>query len=130
MHPKAANQFDIVILGSGSTAFAAASRAAESGKAAAMTEARTLGGTCVNCGCLPSKNLIEAARILDESRNPRYPGLTAAPMALTFQISSIRKMRSSRITAARNTRASLPIRNAFAYSEGAPGFPRQEPFQG
>ena len=43
MHPKVANQFDIVILDSGSTAFAAALRAAESGKTAAMTEARTLG---------------------------------------------------------------------------------------
>ncbi|NUQ84785.1 MAG: FAD-dependent oxidoreductase, partial [Anaerolineales bacterium] len=58
------NQFDLVILGSGSTAFAAAIRAAELGKTAAMTEMRTLGGTCVNRGCLPSKNLIEAARIV------------------------------------------------------------------
>ena len=43
-----AEEFDLVILGSGSTAFAAALRAAESGKTAAMTEMRTLGGTCVN----------------------------------------------------------------------------------
>jgi mercuric reductase len=77
-------QFDLVILGSGSTAFAAALRAAESGKTAAMTEARTLGGTCVNRGCLPSKNLIEAAKILHDSRNPRYPGLSPAPMRLDF----------------------------------------------
>jgi len=51
-----------------------------------MTEARTLGGTCVNSGCLPSKNLIEAARILHEAHNPRYPGLSPAPMALNFPI--------------------------------------------
>ncbi len=81
----ASEQFDLVILGSGSTAFAAALRAAESGKTAAMTESRTLGGTCVNRGCLPSKNLIEAARIVHESRNPRYPGLGPAPMALDFR---------------------------------------------
>jgi mercuric reductase len=77
-------QFDLVILGSGSTAFAAALRAAESGKTAAMTEAHTLGGTCVNRGCLPSKNLIEAAKILYDSWNPRYPGLSPAPMTLDF----------------------------------------------
>lgn len=77
-------QFDLVILGSGSTAFAAALRAAESGKTAAMAEVRTLGGTCVNRGCLPSKNLIEAARILYDSRNPRYPGLSPSSMALDF----------------------------------------------
>src|SRR5216684_8113686 len=79
-----AAEFDLVILGSGSTAFAAALRAEESGKTAAMTEVRTLGGTCVNRGCLPSKNLIEAARILYDSRNPRYPGLSPASMALDF----------------------------------------------
>jgi mercuric reductase len=79
-----AQEFDLVILGSGSTAFAAALRAAESGKTAAMTEVRTLGGTCVNRGCLPSKNLIEAANIFYDSRNPRYPGLSPASMALDF----------------------------------------------
>lgn len=72
--------FNLVILGSGSTAFAAALRAAQLGKTAAMTESRTLGGTCVNRGCLPSKNLIEAAAIYWEARHPRYPGLQPAPM--------------------------------------------------
>ncbi len=75
---------DLVILGSGSTAFAAALRASEMGKTVAMTESRTLGGTCVNRGCLPSKNLIEAAKILYDARNPRYPGLQAATMQLDF----------------------------------------------
>lgn len=67
--------YDLVILGSGSTAFAAALRAQELGKTAVMAEMRTLGGTCVNRGCLPSKNLIEAGRILHEARNPRYRGI-------------------------------------------------------
>jgi pyruvate/2-oxoglutarate dehydrogenase complex dihydrolipoamide dehydrogenase (E3) component len=35
-----------------------------------MTEERTTGGTCVNRGCLPSKNLIEAARLVYNARNP------------------------------------------------------------
>jgi mercuric reductase len=78
------NKFDLVILGSGSTAFAAAIRAAELGKTAAMTEMRTLGGTCVNRGCLPSKNLIEAARIVWESAHPRYPGLKPAKVEVNF----------------------------------------------
>jgi mercuric reductase len=59
---------DLLILGSGSTAFAAALRTRELGKTAIMTESRTVGGTCVNRGCLPSKNLIEAARILIDGR--------------------------------------------------------------
>ncbi len=77
-------KFDLVILGSGSTAFAAALHAAELGKSAAMTESRSLGGTCVNRGCLPSKNLIEAAKIFHDSTHPRYPGLEPAPMRLIF----------------------------------------------
>lgn len=67
--------YDLVILGSGSTAFSAALAAQELGKTAVMTENRTIGGTCVNRGCLPSKNLIEAAKLVHDARNPRYPGL-------------------------------------------------------
>ena len=75
---------DLVILGSGSTAFAAALRARELGKTAVMTEARVIGGTCVNRGCLPSKNLIEAAKLVHDARQPRYPGLTPATIAVDF----------------------------------------------
>src|SRR2546421_7177164 len=82
--PASVESYDLVILGSGSTAFAAAIRAAELGKTAAMTESRTLGGTCVNRGCLPSKNLIEAARIYWEAHHPRYPGLRPRGMDLNF----------------------------------------------
>lgn len=76
---------DLVILGSGSTAFGAALRAAELGKTAVMTESRTLGGTCVNRGCLPSKNLIDAARIVWEAQHPRHPGLRPAKVELDFR---------------------------------------------
>jgi mercuric reductase len=76
--------FDLVILGSGSTAFAAALRAQELGKTSVMTEERTVGGTCVNRGCLPSKNLIEAAKLIHDARHPRYPGLTPAKVGLDF----------------------------------------------
>src|SRR3989442_3518669 len=77
-------RYDLVILGSGSTAFAAAIHAQELGKTAVMTEERKLGGTCVNRGCLPSKNLIDAARLLHDARNPRYPGLRGAHLGLDF----------------------------------------------
>jgi mercuric reductase len=79
------DSYDLVILGSGSTAFAAALKAAELGKTAVMTESRTVGGTCVNRGCLPSKNLIEAARIYWEAAHPRFPGLGGKPLDLDFK---------------------------------------------
>jgi mercuric reductase len=77
-------RFDLVILGSGSTAFAAALRAQELGKTAVMTEERAVGGTCVNRGCLPSKNLIEAARLVHDAAHPRYPGLRPANLEVDF----------------------------------------------
>src|SRR5207248_4086462 len=77
-------RYDLVILGSGSTAFAAAIHAQELGKTAVMTEGRTLGGTCVNRGCLPSKNLVEAARLVYDAAHPRYPGLTPIHMPFNW----------------------------------------------
>ena len=75
---------DLLILGSGSTAFAAAIRATDLGARVAMVERRTLGGTCANRGCLPSKNLIEAARIVHEASHPRYAGLAPTKVAVDF----------------------------------------------
>jgi mercuric reductase len=77
--------FDLVILGSGSTAFAAALHAAELGKTAIMTEFRAVGGTCANRGCLPSKNLIEAARLVYDAAHPRYPGLSPVQVPVSWE---------------------------------------------
>jgi len=53
----------IAIIGSGSGAFAAAIRAVDEGAHVTMIEAGTVGGTCVNVGCVPSKIMIQAAHI-------------------------------------------------------------------
>lgn len=79
-----ADRFDLAILGSGSTAFAAAIKATDLGAHVAMVERRTLGGTCANRGCLPSKNLIEAARIVHDAAHPRYPGLAPGQVGVDF----------------------------------------------
>ena len=76
--------FDLVILGSGSTAFAAALTAQELNKTVVMTEERPIGGTCVNRGCLPSKDLIAAAKLLHDARHPRFAGLTPCTIELDF----------------------------------------------
>jgi mercuric reductase len=107
--------YDLVILGSGSTAFAAALRAQELGKTSVMTEERTTGGTCVNRDCLPSKNLIEAAKIIHDARNQRYPGLTPAQIGLDFRklieqkddvIHGYRKKKYESLTGGQNSRPS------------------------
>ena len=59
---------DLIILGSGSTAFAGALRATSHGARVLMIEKSVLGGTCVNWGCIPSKTLIHAALFKHEAQ--------------------------------------------------------------
>lgn len=63
-------KYDPLIVGGGSAAFAAAITAAELGAKVGLIEAATLGGTCVNVGCVQSKTLIKAAELC-------YPGFAA-----------------------------------------------------
>ncbi len=80
----AMRKVDFLILGSGSTAFAAAIKASEYGKRVLMVEERTIGGTCVNRGCVPSKNLIEAAHLWHLAGHPRFPGVHTRQERLDF----------------------------------------------
>lgn len=72
-------KYDLAIIGSGGGAFAAAIRATTLGKSVVMIERRTLGGTCVNTGCVPSKALIAAAdtRHVAADASGRFPGIAA-----------------------------------------------------
>ncbi|GAB4344504.1 MAG: mercury(II) reductase [Gammaproteobacteria bacterium] len=65
----------IAIIGSGSAAFAAAIAATERGARVTMIERGTLGGTCVNVGCVPSKILIRAAQLAEQQRRHPFAGL-------------------------------------------------------
>lgn len=57
--------YGLVVLGSGSGAFAAAIRARDLGHSALMVEHETIGGTCVNIGCVPSKSLLVSSERRD-----------------------------------------------------------------
>src|SRR5436309_12691974 len=68
--------YDLLIVGGGAGAFAAAIRANELGARTAMVNAGLpLGGTCVNVGCVPSKTLIHAASVVHLARNHGLPGI-------------------------------------------------------
>ena len=57
------NNLHIAVIGSGGAAMAAALKAAERGARITLIERGTIGGTCVNTGCVPSKIMIRAAHI-------------------------------------------------------------------
>ncbi|WP_174813276.1 mercury(II) reductase [Mycobacterium botniense] len=70
---------DLAVIGSGGAAFAAAIRASTLGKSVAMIERATVGGTCVNTGCVPSKALLAAAEARHVALDSgRFPGITTS----------------------------------------------------
>jgi mercuric reductase len=77
--------YDLMIIGGGSAAFAAAIKGAELGANVAIVEGGTIGGTCVNIGCVPSKTLIKAAELCYRSAYPKFEGLTACPPPSDWQ---------------------------------------------
>lgn len=71
--------FDLAVIGSGGGAFAAAIRATNLGKRVVMIERSTIGGTCVNTGCVPSKALLAAAEARHVALDAnRFPGIRAS----------------------------------------------------
>lgn len=73
--PNPAFDYDLVIVGSGSAAFAAAIEARGAGARVAIIERDTLGGTCVNVGCIPSKALLRAAEVHHQASHNPFLGL-------------------------------------------------------
>ena len=69
---------DLVIVGSGSAGVAAAIEASQGGADVAVIERGTLGGTCVNVGCVPSKTLLRAAESYHLARHSRFQGVRPA----------------------------------------------------
>jgi dihydrolipoamide dehydrogenase len=56
--------FDVVVIGSGPGGYFAAIRCAQKGATVAIVEKGEIGGTCLNCGCIPSKTLLASAEVI------------------------------------------------------------------
>jgi len=69
------NGFDLAVIGAGSAAFAAAIRATSLGARVALIERGTVGGTCVNVGCIPSKHLLAASHVYRTAGDHPFKGV-------------------------------------------------------
>ncbi|EBA08343.1 dihydrolipoyl dehydrogenase [Sagittula stellata] len=68
---------EVVVLGSGPGGYTAAFRAADLGKSVVLIEKdKTLGGVCLNVGCIPSKALLHMAKVITEAEETAHHGLT------------------------------------------------------
>ncbi len=72
-------QFDVLVLGAGPGGYSAAFRAADLGLKVVLVERySTLGGVCLNVGCIPSKALLHTAAVLEEAKSLGAHGITFA----------------------------------------------------
>ena len=77
MASRDAEDFDLIVLGGGSAGFAAAIKGADLGARVAIIEGGTIGGTCVNVGCVPSKTLLRAAEAQHGRTHHGFKGIPA-----------------------------------------------------
>lgn len=68
-------EYDLLVIGAGSAGFSAAITAAEAGASVALVGHGTVGGTCVNVGCVPSKTLIRAMESVHNGGLGRFSGI-------------------------------------------------------
>jgi dihydrolipoamide dehydrogenase len=73
-----ADNYDLIVLGSGPGGYVAAIRAAQLGLKTAIVERENLGGICLNWGCIPTKALLRSAEIYHYMQHAGAYGLTAA----------------------------------------------------
>ena len=84
MTDNVTDHFDIVVIGAGPAGTAAALRAAELGARVAVAEADRTGGTCVNTGCVPTRVLAKAARLMREIRTAGAYGIEVTQRPLDW----------------------------------------------
>ena len=73
------SDYHVVIIGSGSGAFANAIRSVGEGARVTLVERGTIGGCCVNVGCVPSKVMIRGAKLAQDQRRNSFAGLADHP---------------------------------------------------
>jgi len=69
--------FDVLILGAGSGGYACALRSAQLGLSVGLVEKDKVGGTCLHVGCIPTKALLHAAEVADQTRESEQFGVRA-----------------------------------------------------
>ncbi len=111
--------YDLAVIGAGSAGFSAAITAAEQGAQVALIGHGTIGGTCVNIGCVPSKTLIRAAETLHQaSAAARFAGIRAK--AQDDDWSATIRQKDELVANLRQSKYAdlLPAYNNISYLEG------------
>lgn len=81
---EAREHYDVAVIGAGPAGTAAALRARELGASVVVLEARHLGGTCVNTGCVPTRALARAARLIRDARTAAEHGVDVTDVRIDW----------------------------------------------
>jgi dihydrolipoamide dehydrogenase len=73
--------YDVVVLGSGPGGYVAAIRASQLGFKTAVIEKESLGGICLNWGCIPTKALLKSAQVFEYIKHSKDYGIEATGTA-------------------------------------------------
>ena len=82
---------DLIIIGAGPGGYRAAEYAAKNGLQVVIAEAEEVGGTCLNCGCIPTKTFCHHAALIDELRDTESTGLKNLNFEVDFPAIATRK---------------------------------------
>ena len=77
-------QYDVAIIGSGPGGYVAAIRLGQRGKKVALIEKEKVGGVCLNWGCIPSKALIQASRLVEKIKHASAIGIHVENVSVNF----------------------------------------------
>ena len=90
--------YDVLIIGAGPAGYVAAIRAGQVGLKTAIVEKKYIGGMCLNWGCIPTKAILESAKLFDKSKHLEEFGIDGIDVGtLSFNWNKT-KLRSTRIT--------------------------------
>ncbi|MDR7153721.1 dihydrolipoamide dehydrogenase [Sphingobium xenophagum] len=90
--------YDVLVIGSGPGGYVAAIRAAQLGLKTACAESRdTLGGTCLNVGCIPSKAMLHASELYDEAANGTLAKLGVKIDKMSLDLSTMQGQRADAV---------------------------------
>ena len=77
-------KYDIIVIGSGPGGYVAAIRASQLGKKVAVVEKESIGGICLNWGCIPTKALLRSAQVLEDLNHAAEYGIQASEPKVDF----------------------------------------------